>query len=385
MSDELTRDPQKPSERMDQAEQPLQADQAAGCGPQRLEMDPAAALRAPGGTPSGQAGHSDAPPAQAAQFTQAGAPVFCCPAAAMLQELARPQKGWIRRHPILFFLLLLFGLFLLLNIVGGLVAYFSSQGSFAGTRLGVVRVEGMILNSEPVLKWCKQLEDDPSVRGVLVFVNSPGGAVVPSQEIYSGLRRLAAKKPVITYMSSTAASGGYYVGMAGQYIVASPSTLTGSIGVRMELTEMKDMFDFLGIHSQSLASGDMKEAGTPFRPMRDDERAYLQGIVQDMHDCFVEDVAAARRLPLDKVRSLADGRAYTGRQALGLGLVDELGDSNLAWEILKKRSGLEGEPDEYLDGPPKEKSWLWSLLSASLAELDRFRAESTRPSFGFYY
>lgn len=374
MSDELTRDPQKPLE------------QAAGCGPQRLELDPAAALRAPGeAAPPGQPVPPGTAPGQPAQFTQAGAPVFCCPAASMLQELARPKKGWIRRHPILFFLLLLLSLFLLLNIMGGLAAYFSSQGPFAGTRLGVVRVEGMILNSEPVLKWCKQLEDDDSVRGVLVFVNSPGGAVVPSQEIYSGLRRLAAKKPVVTYMSSAAASGGYYVGMAGHYIVASPSTLTGSIGVRMELTEMKEMFDFLGIHSQSLSSGELKEAGTPFRPMRDDERAYLQGLVQDMHDCFVEDVAAARKLPLEQVKNLADGRAYTGRQALRLGLVDELGDSSLARELLKKRGGLEGEPDEYLDGPPKEKSWIWSLLSGSLAELDRIRAESTRPSFGFYY
>ncbi|MDR1125171.1 MAG: signal peptide peptidase SppA [Deltaproteobacteria bacterium] len=380
MSDQLTRDAGAAAEQAKRADAPENAATIGARGPQRLELDPAAARRAPAPATAPAAAGPDS-----AGTAPAGAPAFCCPAAALLRELVRPPKSWFRRHPILFFLLLLFSLFLLLNIAGVIAAYVTSQGPFAGARLGVVRVEGMILDSEPVLKWCKQLEDDPSVRGVLVYVNSPGGAVVPAQEIYAGLRRLAAKKPVLTYMSSTAASGGYYAGMAGHYIVASPSTLTGSIGVRMELTEMKELFDWLGIHAQSLASGELKEAGTPFRPLRDDERAYLQDLVQDMHNCFVEDVAAARKLPLDKVKSLADGRAYTGRQALGLGLVDELGDSALAWELLKKRSGLDGEPDEYLDGPPKEKSWLWSLLSGSLAELDRLRAESTRPAFGFYY
>lgn len=315
----------------------------------------------------------------------AAAGIVCCPAAAAFFSQEKRKKSWRKRHPFLFWVLFILILLILLNACGLLFKYLDDRGVFSGPRLGMIRVQGMILDSRPVLEWTERLRKDPSVHGVLLYINSPGGAVVPSQEIHAAIKRLAASKPVVVYMSSAAASGGYYIAVAGDHIVASPSTLTGSIGVRMEMAEMKELFDTLGIHPQSLASGALKEAGTPFRPMREDERDYLQGIVQDMYECFIEDVAQGRKMSLEQVRALADGRAYTGRQAKELGLVDEVGDSARAWQALIARAKLKEAPREYLDGPPKESSLLRELLTGALLQLEDASARAKNPMPGFYY
>ncbi|MDR1242492.1 MAG: signal peptide peptidase SppA [Deltaproteobacteria bacterium] len=305
--------------------------------------------------------------------------VFFCPLAEGVLK-----NSWRKRHPVLFWLLLLVCMFFLLGAGLFIWAQLDRQGVLSGPRLGIVRIEGMILDSKKTLRWISRLGHDPSVHGILVCINSPGGAVVPSQELHSSIKRLAAKKPVVVYMSSAAASGGYYAAIAGDYIVAGPSTLTGSIGVRMELPEIKELLDKLGIHTQSLVSGPFKEAGTPGRPLRDDERDYLHGLVQDMYDAFIEDVAKDRKMPLEEVRKLADGKAYTGRQALALGLVDELGDMADALDILAKRCELPEPPGEILDGP-EENSLLAKILSSTLLELVDFQAKTQNTLPGFYY
>ncbi|MDR2891466.1 MAG: signal peptide peptidase SppA [Deltaproteobacteria bacterium] len=372
------------------------------------ECDPVLEICGDGATPGMKidpgAGFGPAPEA-GSKHGQAGGSLYhqpdgmaggmlCCPAAACC-NFSGAKKGWRKRHPFLFWLLLLLFFVIFLNLFGVAWRVLDERGVFSGPRLGVIKLEGLIVDSAAVLEWTARLQENSNVAGVLLYINSPGGAVVPSQEIFAAVKRLAAVKPVVVYMSSAATSGGYYAALAGDYIVASPSTLTGSIGVRMELAEMKQLMDTLGIRQQSLASGPLKEAGTPFRPMRAEEKDYLQAIVQDMYECFIGDVAAERRLPLDRVRELADGRAFTGRQALALGLIDELGDQDKAARILMARCGF-GDQDkkdrdgkswqpEYLYGPAEDKSWLLGLLANALLDLRELQAGGANPLPGFYY
>ncbi|MDR2051450.1 MAG: signal peptide peptidase SppA [Deltaproteobacteria bacterium] len=303
-----------------------------------------------------------------------------------LPEDALPPKKWKQRHPWLF-------RFALLCFCGGLFAlgsaiykFVSGRAALATERLGVVRIEGMILESGDTVAWIDSLRSDGSVRGVLLRINSPGGAVVPAQEIHSAVKRLAAVKPVVVSMGLAAASGGYYVAVAAPYIMASPSTITGSIGVRMDLLNMQGLADLIGIKAQTLSSGPLKEAGSPYRPLRPDEREYLQAMIQDMYEVFVEYVANGREMDPAEVRLLADGRAYTGRQALALGLVDELGDYGAALDKLAAMSGLKKVPsqEELLVGPPSGRFWLLDLLESSvLPALGLGRTGASLP--GFYY
>lgn len=295
------------------------------------------------------------------------------------------RKKWRKRHPKLFWLIILVLLFVLFNVGAAIYMALDEEGYFSGPRLGIARLEGMILDSAEMVGWLDYLQHNDSVKGVLLYVNSGGGAVVPSQEIFSAVKRLAKVKPVVTYMSTAGASGGYYVAVGSHYIVASPSTLTGSIGVRMDMVNMQKLFDTVGIKQQSLASGALKGAGTPFRPMRPDEEAYLRSVVNDMYEVFIADVAAGRKLKLEEVRALADGRAYTGRQAKELGLIDSLGDLKTALGVLNQRCGLTEPAQDYLDGPPDNESFLGKLLGKAVNDLVKgLRVEQSNGP-AFYY
>lgn len=279
---------------------------------------------------------------------------------------AATKASFSQRHPILFGFMLLAAA---MALFGGAMAAFHllPAGEFAGARLGVVRVEGLIVGSEDLVGWIGELERDDSVKGVLLRIDSPGGVVAPSQEVYAAVRRLAERKPVIASMGAVAASGGYYVAAAAQEIVANPSTLTGSIGVRMELLNIRALAEKVGLSQTLITSGEMKGAGTPFREMSPREREYLTAVVMDMHDQFVNDIAQARGMEREQVAALADGRAFTGRQAQGLGLVDHLGGMEEAMDLLRERCGLIGETP-VLEGPVEEKSLLLRVLSAAIIE-----------------
>jgi len=277
-------------------------------------------------------------------------------------------SSFSQRHPLVFGLSLILAAVILLVGIMAAFRFLIMDGkrasglSMSGDKAGVVHIAGMILDGRDVIDWIRELRDDESVKGVLLRVNSGGGAVAPSQEMYAAVAKLRAVKPVIAYFETVAASGAYYASAPADAIMTNPSAITGSIGVLMELPSWKGLMDKLGIDDRTLTSGPFKDAGSPARPMTPQEREYLQGIVDDLHEQFVSDVAAGREMDPETVRTLADGKAMTGRRALDLGLVDYIGDYEDAMDMLLKEAGL--PPDaNVVEGPEYETSWLDDLLS----------------------
>lgn len=270
-----------------------------------------------------------------------------------------------KRRPVVFCLLILLGLAVLYAGGSAIFGALESRGVFSGPRLGLARVEGFIGDGSRVIDWLETLRRDASVAGVLVRIDSPGGAVAPSQEVHFAIARLAKEKPVVVSMGAVAASGGYYAAVAGREIFANPSTLTGSIGVRLQVTNVMGLMERIGVRSESLTTGKFKATGSPFRDMSAEERAYLEGILADMQDEFVTAVAKGRSLSRETVLALADGRVLTGRQALEAKLVDRLGDQQAALARLRDICGLQGDPT-VLEGPEKTKPWWRVILEAAM-------------------
>jgi protease-4 len=183
---------------------------------------------------------------------------------------------------------------------------------------------------------------DPAIKAIVVRVNSPGGGVVASDEIYRAL--LDFEKPVVIWMGDMAASGGYYISCGGDYVFAHPDTLTGSIGVISQFLNAEELMEKIGVDAVVITSGASKDTGSLFREMTEEEQALWKTIIDEVYEGFVEIVAQARDLPLEDVRELADGRVYTGRQALELGLVDEVGAPNDAIAKAAELGGIVGEP-----------------------------------------
>lgn len=284
------------------------------------------------------------------------------------------KLGFSQRHPFVFgFLILMAAMFLLVGsmaVFGYLFFGKSDTSKFSSKKsFGVVNVSGVIFESEDYNDWIKKLEEDDKILGVILRVDSPGGGVSASQEIHRAVKKLAAKKPVVASMGTVAASGGYYVACPAHTILANPGTITGSIGVRMELTNLMGLMDMLGVSHQSFTSGKLKDAGSPYRELTAEERAYFQGLVADLFDQFVTDVAEARKLPQDKVRQIADGRVLSGRQAQVEGLVDGMGGMDEATSLLKKLCKVDEDKDPPLvHGPPEDKSF-WKDILTSLVRM----------------
>lgn len=287
---------------------------------------------------------------------------------------ASPGRAPFRkRRPATFFLLML--LLVIAAIVAGasVFAAVNRSGAFAAPRLGLVRVEGFIGSAEKTVEWIETLRRDPSVAGVLVRVDSSGGGVAPSQELYMAVKRLAEQKPVVVSMGTVAASGGYYVAVAGHEIFANPSTVTGSIGVRLQIANVQGLMQRIGVTSESLTTGKFKAAGSPFQELTEEERAYLRGILNDMQEEFVATVAKGRNLPRETVAALADGRIFTGRQALEAKLVDTLGDREAALirlaAMAKDKGARLADVPEIVEGPPK-KTPFWKKLLEAAVDMD---------------
>lgn len=209
--------------------------------------------------------------------------------------------------------------------------------------VGLLEVNGTITESLPYLDAIKQFEDDRSIKTVVVRLDSPGGNVGPSQEIYSALLRLKKTKPVVASMGAVGASGAYYIACAADTVYALPGTMTGSIGVIMEFFDASDGMKRLGIRPQNISAGTLKDAGSPFKPMTPNERIYFKALVDDVHEQFIEAVAKNRKIKPEVVRTLADGRVFTGRQALSSRLIDKLGGLDEAVEAAKKKAGITGD------------------------------------------
>jgi protease-4 len=208
-------------------------------------------------------------------------------------------------------------------------------------RIGLVRITDIVYVADNYVWQLRELRKDKSVAGVLIRIESPGGGVAPAQEIYREVMRYREEnKPLVVSMGNVAASGGYYLASPAMKIFANPGTLTGSMGVIMRFPHYYKLFEKIGVDMQTLKAGKFKDIGTPDREMSAQERELLQGLLDDTHEQFIEDVGAARSMDLDSLRKLADGRVFSGRQAFRLGLVDSLGGYDEALGFLRDYVGL---------------------------------------------
>ena len=235
-------------------------------------------------------------------------------------------------------------------------------------RIALIRVEGVILDSQTTIGELKRFSENPSIKAIVIRIDSPGGGVVPSQEIYNAVKRVRSKhnKAVIASMGSVAASGGYYIAAATDRIMANPGTLTGSIGVIMETANVEGLLQKIGVQGVVIKSGKYKDVGSPLRKMSTDERGLLQGVMDDVHKQFIEAVAEGRSLELRAAQALADGRIFTGRQAKEAKLVDELGDLEDAIQLAAEVVGIEGEPKVI---EPRRRFSLREILDSKLSML----------------
>ncbi len=275
-----------------------------------------------------------------------------------LVSLLRP-KPFRKRHPILFWGGICLLAFVLWNI------FTSDEGLLSPQRIAVVRIEGAIMESAPTLEWIRKLERMEHVKGILLRIDSPGGGAAASQEIHGALLHLGKTKPIVASMGGSAASGGLMVAMAAPYIVANPSTITGSIGVRMDIPQIYKLLDSIGVSQESVTSGKFKDAGSMMRALSPEDRVYFQSVVDDLKGQFVAMVADGRKKPVKEIEKIADGRVFTGQEALHLGLVDALGGQYEALAQLQELTGI--SPDtELLEDDNLEKmyaSFMESMLS----------------------
>lgn len=253
-----------------------------------------------------------------------------------------------------------------------------------GEKVGVVEVLGMITDSRAVTKQIDDFRDDTSVRAVVLRIDSPGGGVAPSQEICEEVGKLARSKPVVVSMGSVAASGGYYIAAPATRIFASPGTITGSIGVIMEFANIEELLGKIGLRSEVVKSGPHKDIGSLTRPMTASDRVILQGMIDDVYDQFVHQVATSRKLPLDDVKALADGRIFSGRQALAEGLVDELGNFQDAVAAAGRLAGIEGKP-RLVYPPQKGESLLDYLVEESVTHFTRGLSGRVAPGLQYLW
>jgi protease-4 len=240
-------------------------------------------------------------------------------------------------------------------------------------RIGVILIEGPITESQQIIKQLVDFKKDERIKAIILRVNSPGGGVAPSQEIYREVRKTVLTKRVVASMGSVAASGGYYIASAADKIVANPGTLTGSIGVIMEFVQLEDLLKKLGIGMEVLKSGEFKDIGSPHRPMSEREKELLRNLILDIQGQFVQAVAQGRNLSEEKIQEIADGRILSGAQSKELGLVDHLGNFQDAVDLAKEMAGIKGEVS--LVYPKRTGASLWDILlhDASLALVKAIR------------
>jgi len=274
-----------------------------------------------------------------------------------------------QKHPIILGLFILTGIFFL--FLGGVSLLFSSLISnspstdfFAGKEgVGIVDLKGLIVSSEQVLKHLTEFRNDPDVKSIVLRIESPGGAVGAAQEIYQEVKRTNEVKPVIASMGSMGASGGYYAALGADNIIANPGTMTGSIGVIVKFPNLEGLFEKIGYKSEVIKSGPLKDIGASNRPLLEEERRLMQDLIDNVYMQFVRDIAEARALPMETVSELADGRVYTGEQALEVGLIDSLGNFTDAITLAALMGGLDTENPQLIYPKVDRKFSLLSLLT----------------------
>ncbi|MBI4553653.1 MAG: signal peptide peptidase SppA [Candidatus Latescibacteria bacterium] len=230
-------------------------------------------------------------------------------------------------------------------LIGSLMERDGEFSYAAGKRIALVEVTGVIRNARSVVAQLARYREDGSVPAIVVRIDSPGGEVAPTQEIFDEIRKTRkAGKKVVASMGGVAASGGYYIACAADSIVANPGTLTGSIGVIFELPNVEGLFKKLGVDWEVVKSGKYKDIGSLARELTDEERRLLQAVVDDVYVQFIDAIVQNRRLSRDQVMALADGRVFTGHQAKTLGLVDRTGTYEDAIALAARMVGMTGKP-----------------------------------------
>lgn len=265
----------------------------------------------------------------------------------------------------------------------------TTRGDVFGDKVAIIPIDGEILGSRDTIDALHRYARNSSVKAIIVRINSPGGAIAPSQEIYEEIRNVRSRsgKPIIASLDSVAASGGYYIASACDSIVANPGSITGSIGVILQWMQTKDLLAWAKLKPETITSGAMKAAGSPYQELTDAERAYFQSIVMQLHGQFVHAVAVGRKGKMTEadVSRIADGRVFTGEQALGLKLVDQLGNLDDAIRIAGKLGGIAGKPGTIY--PKKRTRGLFDVLTTDDSDTETAisRILTRRPRFLFQW
>lgn len=280
----------------------------------------------------------------------------------MDDDTTNKPSQWPLKRKIFWALIALVGAILLVNV------FFPDFDLSTEDRIALIRVEGVILDAQSTVTELKRFGENPSIKAIVLRIDSPGGGVVPSQEIYDAVQRVRNKnsKAVIASMGTVAASGGYYIAAATDRIMANPGTLTGSIGVIMETANVEGLLKKIGVEGIVVKSGKFKDVGSPLRKMSEEEHALLQSVMDDVHKQFIDAVAEGRAMEVSAVQALADGRIFTGRQAKDAKLVDELGNLEDAIQLAADLAGIEGEPKVI---EPRRRFSIRELIDSRLSAL----------------
>jgi protease-4 len=291
----------------------------------------------------------------------------------------------MRKYPILLGLVV-FGVLLGLFLVSlYALSYLSNreESLWGGEKIAIIEVRGVILDSQPIVEKLVKLRKNEKVKAIVLRIDSPGGGVGPAQEIFAEVKKAQKEKKVLVSMGSVAASGGYYIACAADKILANPGSITGSIGVIVESLNVEELLRKLGLRSMVVKSGKHKDLGSPLRPMSEEEKKLLQGVLDSVHEQFIRAVAEGRKLSVEKVRELADGRIFSGEQARELGLVDELGNLEDTLALAATLAGIRGEPE--IMYPEKKRFSLFDLLlQESVSKIVESLRESA-PPLNFLY
>lgn len=285
----------------------------------------------------------------------------------------------MRKHPIIYGLLII----LIIGVVFFIITYFVA--SFTGEdrvislkdKVGVVVIKGVINEAKEINDQLEEYDRDDDIKAIVIRIDSPGGPVVPAQEVYDKILEVRKNKKIVVSMGSVAASGGYYIASAAEKIVANPGTITGSIGVIAQFPQMKELLEKIGLKSTVIKSGKYKDTGSPTREMTSDEKLLIQGVVDDIYNQFVEVISLNREKPKAEIEAIADGRIFTGRQALSLGLIDYLGNMEYTINLAAQLSGIDGEPEVVY--PKKKRKGIISYIfqEAIRTVFEEVRTEQT--------
>jgi protease-4 len=291
----------------------------------------------------------------------------------------------MKKHPILLGLTVLGVLLGLFLVSIWVLSYFSNreESLWGGEKIAVIEVRGVILDSQPVVEKLVKLRKNENIKAIVLRIDSPGGGVGPAQEIHAEVKKAQKEKKVVVSMGSVAASGGYYIACGADRILANPGSITGSIGVIVESLNVEELLGKLGLRSVVVKSGKHKDLGSPLRPMSAEDRRLLQGVIDSVHEQFIRAVAEGRKLPLEKVRELADGRIFSGDQARSLGLVDELGNLEDTIALAAQMAGIRGEPEVLY--PEKKRFSLFDLLIQETVQKIAENLKESAPPLNFLY